>query len=460
MDVFLKVVQVILALSLLVVVHEAGHFLFAKLFKVRVERFYMFFNPKFSLVKVKKFGGRLHWKFFCKNEVEEWSAHPESTEFGIGWVPFGGYCAISGMIDETTSKEDLAHDPQPWEFRTKPAWQRFFIMFGGVLFNFILAAVLYSAILGNWGEEYIKNEDATYGIAVNDLSREMGFRTGDRILSYDGVVPDNFATLQIDMLRAKAQEATVLRAGDTVTVKMDPVYLPAMLNTPGMFDLAFPFVISGIPEGSINAASGLCPGDAVTGVGGETMCIVQDIRNELKDYAGEITTLSVDRNGEGMEIIVQVDTAGMIQVALDTDLSKFFKITKKEYGFFSSIPAGISKMWHTVTNYVQELGLIFSPKTKAYKSVGSFIAIGRIFPATWDWFKFWTISALLSIILGVMNLLPIPALDGGHILFLIVEMITGRKPGDKFLEVAETVGIIILIALMVLAFGNDIRSLF
>lgn len=456
--VLIKIVQVVLALSFLILIHELGHFTFAKLFKTRVEKFYLFFNPKFSIVRCKKINGKLRFKFFSKNGGE-WDETP-STEYGIGWLPLGGYCSIAGMIDETTGKDDLPAVPQPWEFRTKPAWQRFFIMFGGVMFNFILAIVLYACILGTWGEEYLKTEDAVYGVAVNDLSYEIGFRDGDRILSIDGVPTDNFATLQVDMVRSKAREAVVLRGGDTVRVAIDPVYIPAMLNTPGMFDLAFPFVVAEVPENSINRDSDLRPGDAVKAIDGEPMFIVQSVRKALQQHKDQSVTATLERDGNLVDAALQVDTAGMVGVVLDADPEHYFNVTKKSYNALNAIPAGAAKAWKTISDYVKELGLIFSPKTEAYKSVGSFIAIGKVFPSTWDWYRFWSLAALFSIMLGVLNILPIPALDGGHILFLLVEMITGRKPGDKFLEVAQTIGMIFLIGLMILAFGNDIRGLF
>ena len=460
MVILLKIVQVILALSLLVLFHELGHYTFAKLFKTRVEKFYLFFNPKFSLVKFKRINGKWRCKCFSPNKDEEWDAHPEQTEYGIGWLPFGGYCKIAGMIDESMDTEAMKLPPQPYEFRSKKAWQRFFIMFGGVLFNFILAIILYAAILNTWGEEYLRNEDAVYGIAVNDLSREIGFRDGDRILAFDGQPVDNFASLQVDLVRSQAREATVLRDGDTLTIAIDPVYLPAMLNTPGMFDLAFPFVIKEVQPESPNRDAGLQADDAVIGIDGKPMFIVQEVQKELGRHRGETITAGIRRADNEIEVPLQVDTAGHIGVLLDTDLNKYFSVTTREYNLLSAIPAGAKKTWTTIKGYVQELGLIFSPKTQAYKSVGSFIAIGRIFPDTWDWYKFWTLCALLSIMLGVMNLLPIPALDGGHILFLIFEMLTGRKPSDKFMEVAEWIGMALLLLLMVLAFGNDIRSLF
>lgn len=458
MVVLIKAVQVILALSLLILVHEFGHFFFAKLSKTRVEKFYLFFNPRFSLIKFKRFGGKLHCKVLSANGGE-WDEHPECTEYGIGWVPFGGYCKISGMIDETTDKEDLAGPPQPWEFRTKNLWQRFWIMFGGVFFNFILAVVLYAGILHAWGEEYLRNEDAVYGIAVNDLSAEIGFRDGDRILAIEGHEVDNFANIQIDMLRQQAREVTVLRDGEIVTVRIDENYLPAMLNTPGMFTVAVPFVVAGLMADSPNAACGLQEGDRVTAVCGEPMTLVSSIKNAFAAHAGEEIELTVMRGEESLAVPVNVDESGLIGVYL-TDPMQMLTITRREYGLLEAIPAGAVKAWKTVSGYVKELGLIFTPKTGAYKSVGSFIAIGKIFPEQWDWFKFWSLCALFSIMLGVLNIIPIPGLDGGHILFLIMEAVTGRKPGDKFLQVAETIGMIFLIGLMVLAFGNDIRGLF
>lgn len=460
MVVLLKIIQVILALSLLVLIHEFGHYIFAKLFKTRVEKFYLFFNPRRSLFKCKRFDGKWHCRFLSSNQDPEWDAHPEHTEYGIGWLPFGGYCKISGMIDESMDTEALKQPPQPYEFRTKKAWQRFFIMFGGVLFNFLLAIVLYAAILDTWGEEYLRNDDAVYGIAVNDLSYDIGFRDGDRILDFDGNKTENFASLQVDLIRTQAGEATVLRGSDTLRIAIDPDYLPAMLNTPGMFDLAFPFVVKEVQSDSPNADSGLQAGDALVALDGAEMMLVQQIQKELRKHRDETVTAAVRRGAAQVDIPLQVDTAGRIGVLLDTDLDKYFKVTTRRYNLFSALPAGAAKTWDTIRGYVQELGLIFSPKTQAYKSVGSFIAIGRIFPDTWDWYRFWSLCALLSIMLGVMNLLPIPALDGGHILFLLFEMLTGRRPSDKFMMVAEWIGMALLLMLMVLAFGNDIRSLF
>ena len=440
MVILIKILQLVLALSILVLIHEFGHFLFARIFKIRVEKFYLFFDPWFSLFKYKP-----------KNS---------DTEYGIGWLPLGGYCKICGMIDESMDKEALAKEPQPWEYRSKPAWQRFFVIFGGVFFNFILAILIYTGIMYAWGEQYIKNSDVTTGIYANELAREMGFRNGDRIISFNDVEPDKFTDLQVDLLRTQATQAKVLRDGDTVTLELDPVYIPSVLNTPGMFSYGIPFEVQEIPDSSINAASGLMPKDRVLAINGEDCAMFYQVQEVLARHKGDSIVATVARGNEITLVPLATDTLGRVQVAVNANLEDFYTITQKEYSLLSAIPAGIHKASVTVANYFKELKLIFSPKTEAYKSVGSFITIGKIFPDTWDWHSFWNITAFLSVMLAVLNILPIPALDGGHLVFTIYEMITGRKPSDKFLEYAQTVGMILLLGLMVLAFGNDIFRLF
>ncbi len=437
MDIVIRILQVLLALSLLIVIHEFGHYIFARIFKIRVEKFYLFFPPAIFKYKPKK----------------------SDTEFGIGCIPLGGFCKIAGMIDESMDKEAMAQPPQPWEFRTKPAWQRLLVMFGGVLFNFILAILIYSAVLFTWGEEYLKNEDAKYGIAVNDLAYEIGFRDGDKIISFDDVVTDNFAELQINLARTQAKTAIVLRGSDTVTIEIDEAYMPAILKTPGMFGLSAPVAISEIPDTSINNSSQLIKGDVFIAVNSQNVKTLPEIQNILKENKGKEVSVELKRDGEIVTVPILVDDNGKIQVVLQSDISDF-NITKKSYNLLNCIPAGFSKTISTLTNYVRELGLIFSPKTEAYKSVGSFIAIGKIFPAVWNWEIFWRITAWLSIMLAVLNILPIPALDGGHILFTLYEIITRKKPSDKFLEYSQIVGMILLFAIIILAFGNDILRLF
>lgn len=440
MVILIKILQMILALSILVLIHEFGHFLFARIFKIRVEKFYLFFDPWFSLFKYKP-----------KNS---------DTEYGIGWLPLGGYCKISGMIDESMDKEAMKQEPQPWEYRSKPAWQRFFVIFGGVLFNFILAIVIYTGILAAWGEEYIKNSDVTTGVRVNELAYEIGFRNGDRIISFEDYRTDNFQELQVDLIRTQAKYARVIRDNDTITVNIDESYIPAILNTRGMFDFGIPYIIDAIPDSSINVNSGLKPQDRILALNGTNSEFLLDVLEYLGNHKGDSLVATVARGEEIILIPIATDTTGKMQVIPKAQLSDFYTITKRDYSFFGAIPAGFNKTIKTVSNYWKELKLIFSPKTEAYKSVGSFITIGSIFPDTWNWKIFWNLTAFLSVMLAVLNILPIPALDGGHLLFTLYEIITGRKPSDKFLEYAQTVGMILLLALMVFALGNDFFRLF
>ena len=388
MVVLIKILQVVLALSVLILIHEFGHFIFAKMFRIRVEKFYLFFDAGFALFRFKP-----------KNS---------ETEYGIGWLPLGGYCKISGMVDESMDMDSLKSEPKPWEFRSKPAWQRLLVMSGGVLFNFIFAIIVYIGILAGWGESYISNEDNS--IYVNELAYDMGFRNGDRILKFDDYTPERFEMLQADLARQTARKATVLRGDDTIDIYIDQKMIGDVLKSPGMFDLA--------------------------------------------DYVGQATDITVVRDNDTLQMPVQVDTNGLLGV-----YASIPGLKTKTYSVLSAVPAGIKHTFTTIGGYIQDLKLVFTPSTEAYKSVGSFIAMGQIFPATWDWYRFLNILALLSIMLGVMNLIPIPALDGGHILFTLYEMITGKKPSDKFLTAAQMVGMVLLLALMVLAFGNDIGRL-
>ena len=437
MDVILKIIQVILSLSLLVLVHEFGHYITARIFRIRVEKFYLFFPP--AIFKFKPKGS--------------------DTEFGIGCIPLGGFCKISGMIDESMDTEAMKKPPQPWELRSRPAWQRLIVMAGGVIMNVILAIVLYIAILFTWGEQYVRTSDAVYGIEVSPLAREIGFCDGDRILAFDGKpAPDNFSEIQVDMLREQISRVTVLRGDDTVDIAIDPEYMPAMLNTPGMFGIRLPILVGGLPDSSINAGAALLTGDKFLSAAGRPVTYYQDLQAVLADNAGKTVDLRLLRGNDTVCVPVKVGADGKMGVLLQRDVSGI-NITRREYSLLEAIPAGFLLTFTNIGHYIKELGLIFSPQTEAYKSVGSFITIGSIFPSSWDWQVFWNITALLSIMLAVMNLLPIPALDGGHILFLIYEMITGRKPSDRFMEVTQMIGMFLLLMIMVLAFGNDIMRL-
>ena len=444
MVVLMKILQVILALSLLVVVHEFGHYLWARIFKIKVEKFYLFFDPFFSLFKYKP-----------KNS---------DTEFGIGWIPFGGYCKIAGMIDESMDKEQLAKPAEPWEFRSKPAWQRIFVMAGGVLNNFILAILIYWGVLYVWGEQYIKNQDVDTGVYVSELGKEIGFRNGDRIISFNGGEPiERFEDVVITLIRTQATYATVLRGEDTVTVEIDPSYIPTILSSlksGRLFEYGIPFTIAEVPQESPNAASGLMQGDRIVAINNSGSGMLMEVMESLQSFKNDSVVATVARGNELLYVPLSVDSLGRIGVIVNNNVSDFYKTTRSNYSFFAALPAGIERAVVTVKNYWQELKLIFTPKTEAYKSVGSFIAIGKIFPDTWNWKIFWSITAFLSIMLAVLNLLPIPALDGGHILFTLYELITGRKPSERVLEIAQIVGMVILFGIMILAFGNDIAGLF
>ncbi len=424
-----KALQVILALSILIIVHEFGHFLFAKIFGIKVEKFYLFFDV----------GGKALLRF----RIGE-------TEFGIGWLPFGGYCKIAGMVDESVDMDQLKRDPQPWEFRSHPAWQRLLVLAGGVLFNFIFAVVMYSAICGIWGTAYISNRDSA--VYPNDLAREMGFRPGDRVLKLDDYVPEDFGMLQADLARRGVRCATVLRGQDTVRLYIDQSMIGEVLNSPLMFDLAMPMVIDSVA--SQTNAGALAKGDVVLRIDGQDARFLQDASPILAEHAGQTVTATVRRGCVVSDVPLQVDTAGRLGILVSPPVVK-----RETYRGLDAVPAGLRKTGSTIKGYLSDLKMIFKPSTKAYKSVGSFIAIGQVFPKKWDWYQFTNILALLSIMLGVVNLIPIPGLDGGHILFTLYEMITGRKPSDKFLYIMQLIGMVLIFALMFLAFGNDIMRL-
>lgn len=444
MVILIKAVQLVLALSILILVHEFGHFFFAKIFGIRVDKFYLFFDAGgFRLFSTKS-----GWFVRLFPKAKNWE-----TEYGIGWLPLGGYCKISGMIDESMDTEHLAQEPQPWEFRTKPAWQRLLVMAGGVLMNFLLAILVYTGILSHWGESYFSNQDNC--IYVNSLAHEMGFRSGDKVLKFDDHEPENIDMLQVELVREKVRKATVLRDGDTLDIYIDHNMMGKVLNTPGMFSLAVPFTVDSLMTDSPNAGTDLIRDDRIITVNGQPTPFVQDSRELLKSLAGQRVQVTVIRGADTLMRELQIDSTGMFGFRL-----KLPTVRTREYTFLSAIPAGFRRTMSTISGYAKDLGLVLTPSTEAYKSVGSFISIGQIFPSAWNWFTFLNILALLSVMLGVMNLIPIPALDGGHILFTLYEMITGRKPSDRFLYIMQIIGMLLIFGLMFLAFGNDIARLF
>ena len=440
MSVFIRIAQLLLSLSILVLLHEMGHFLFARLFKTRVEKFYLFFNPWFALFK-KKIG---------------------DTEYGIGWLPLGGYVKISGMIDESMDKEQMKQPPQPWEFRSKPAYQRLLIMRGGVLVNFILALAIYSLTLYAWGERYLPTANATNGIMVDSLARSIGLQNGDKFLSLDGKKIENFNFIMHDLVINQASSIQVERDGSVLSIPIpEELIAPLLKGKTDFIAPRIPFIIGDFGKDTSPARdAGMQLKDQVIAVNGQKTEFVDEVREIAESLKGQETVVTVLRDKEKIDYTITITEEGKIGAYFDGILSNHFELKTIEYSFFESIPAGIHKGYRMTVSYLKQLKLIFTPKTKAYESLGGFIKIGSMFPGVWDWEYFWNMTAFLSIILAIMNLLPIPALDGGHVTFLMYEIITGRKPGDKFMEYAQITGMIILLALLLYANGNDVAGYF
>ena len=430
METFLiRALQLIMSLSLLVIIHEGGHFLFARLFKTRVEKFCLFFDPWFTLFKFKP-----------KNS---------ETEYGIGWLPLGGYVKIAGMIDESMDTEQMKQPVQPWEFRAKPAWQRLLIMVGGVLFNFILALFIYSMILFTWGSEYVPLQKVALGMDFNETAKAVGFRDGDILVSADGVPLERYNS---DMLTSivDARQVTVLRNGSEASIYIPEDMMERLLADSVRFaSFRTPFVIDSIPAGTPASLAGLLPGDNITHVDGKAISysdFEEDKMRRKQTNASHNLHLTYIRNGVTDTLTLTSDSLYNIGVYPTMQTSKLLPIVKEEYSFFASIPAGISLGVNTLKGYVSQMKYLFSKE--GVKQLGGFGTIGSIFPATWDWHQFWYMTAFLSIILAFMNILPIPALDGGHVLFLIYEIVARRKPSDKFMERAQMVGMFLLFGLL------------
>lgn len=490
---WIKFIQLVLSLTILVVFHEFGHFLFSRLFGVMVEKFYAFFNPRFSLFRIKRVNGKLRVKFFSPNVPEsyeeekhynyegkeeitykpidldslpedDWRRSPENTEFGVGWVPFGGYCKIAGMIDESMDIAAMKQEPKQWEFRTKPSWQRLLIMVGGVLFNLILAFFIYSMVLFKWGDSYTPAQGLKYGMEFNEHAESLGFRDGDVIVATDGKPTTAFDG---DLYRAiaKAKLVTVKRNGRDVTLDMpDELSLFDFTRTVPFVSILSPMTVDSVLAGAGASKAGLMAGDTILTVNGQNastwtqfQTILADMRSRAEDnYVDRNLSMVISRPGAGRDTLtVTADDNFRIGIVHFTDE---YEPVILEYGFFSSIPAGIKYGWNTLKGYVGDFRYVFTKE--GAKSLGGFGTIGSIFPEKWNWHAFWLMTAFLSIILAFMNILPIPALDGGYVLFLLVEVVTGKKPGDKFLEVANTVGMIILFGLLIFANLNDIIRLF
>ncbi len=446
--ILIQAIQFFLSLSLLVILHELGHFIPAKLFKTKVEKFYLFFDVKFSLFK-KKIG---------------------ETEYGVGWLPLGGYVKIAGMIDESMDTEAMKKEPQPWEFRSKPAWQRLIIMLGGVTVNFVLAVIIFIGMAFAYGDQYIANESVKDGYYVTDteIGNELGIQTGDRILAVDGNRVKTFRGLFLEIVNGNV--ITIERDGQAQDIQIPVDFIETLLDNPErmrFLTMRQPFVVKGHdPAHVVNPEVDFRAMDQVLSINGTTAYYLDQAKPILEANKGQEVRVVVAReNGEEASLMAKVSDSATLGVSLQQlSMQQFvdkglMRVENEQYSFVESIPVGINKGWTTMTGYVKQLKKIFNPQTGAYKGVGGFAAIGGLFPDAWDWQAFWGTTALLSVILAFMNILPIPALDGGHVMFLLYEMVSGRKPSDKFLEYAQVVGFFLLMGLLLFANGNDLYKL-
>ncbi len=451
MEILIKVGQLVMSLSILIILHELGHFLPAKWFKTRVEKFYLFFDPWFSLFKIKK----------------------GETEYGIGWLPLGGYVKISGMIDESFDTEQMKQPPQPWEFRAKPAWQRLIIMVGGVTVNFILGFLIYAFVLWNWGQEYIPTDALKYGVQPDSLGQLMGIQRGDNVIAVDTMRLEQFnpGIVRSEIVIHGARTITVLRNGQEVVLPISEEVARALVDYNNrnyvLYEPLFPFIVAGYTKDSPAEKAGIKPGDQIIGLDGQYTPYFQDFFNRLTKppkpgVEVEVMVLRPDSLSQRKDTLlfdIVTNEEGLIGVR-PVSLMELFGTKRIEYSVGEAIPAGVKMGWKFLSDQITAFGQMFTGKLPVKDSLGSFITIGNMFGDEWDWERFWRLTAALSLILGFINLLPIPALDGGHVMFLIWEVLSGRKPSDKFMEIATMIGFIILIAIMIYALGLDISRLF
>ncbi|MDR1761543.1 MAG: RIP metalloprotease RseP [Bacteroidales bacterium] len=456
----MQALQLIVSLSILVLIHELGHFTFAKLFGTRVDKFYLFFNPKISLVKCKKINGKWRFKFFSQNvDDDDWEKYPDNTEYGIGWLPFGGYCKIAGMIDESMDKNHLEQEPKDYEYRSKKLWQRFLIISGGVIFNFIFALIIYAGMLYAWGESYLPVKNAHYGIYVDSTARSLGLHNGDKILSIDGIEPERFSDIIMAIVVDEAQTVRIDRNGQELDIAIPEKFNRKIIsNSNATFITEFiPFIIDSLIPQSPAEKAGLRIGDRVVGIDSIETPAFYDFVLAVKSYAGKNTNLIVERNGYRETVPVTISEQGTIG-AYRRDLPDIYTFETKSYTLLQSIPAGACLGVETLGFYVKQMKLVFTKEGS--QEVGSFVSMGKLYPKTWNWAAFWSLMALFSIILAFMNILPIPALDGGHLLFLIYELIFGKKPSDQFLVKAQMVGMAIVLSIFFYALFLDLGRLF
>lgn len=435
-----KAGQFILSFSIIVILHELGHFLPARWFKCRVEKFYLFFNPWFSLFK-KKIG---------------------ETEYGLGWVPFGGYVKIAGMIDESMDKEQMKQPAQPYEFRSKPAWQRLIIMLGGVTVNLVLGFLIYAAMLWYWGENYVPTNKFKYGIATDSLAQSIGLRDGDKVLSVDGEYIDRFNKIPLKVLLNGAKTMEVDRDGQKVNITIPEDFAAKLIHfkTINFIDMRVPFLaVDSLADTSAAVKAGIRKGDKVLAVNDKSALYFHEFRRAIQANKGKQVNLSVQRGSDTLQMALAVPASGIVGV-YNSAVKDEFEVKEIRYGFLEAIPAGFKKSVETLEGYWLQLKLIFSGKVNTNESLGSVISIGKMFAPVWDWQLFWSLTAFFSLVLALMNVLPIPGLDGGHAVFTIIEMASGRKPSEKFMEYAQMVGMVLLLGLMAYALGLDIFRLF
>ena len=444
MEILIKVSQFILSLSLIIVLHEFGHYWPARYFKIKVEKFYLFFDVNFSLFK-KKIG---------------------ETEWGIGWLPLGGYVKIAGMIDESMDKEQMAKPPKSWEFRSKPSWQRLIIMLGGVTVNFIMAIIIYIGLAYSYGSSSISLDSIDDGFVItNPILTEAGFRTGDKIITVDGQTLETYSDLRKSIIGSTNYQ--VERDGNIVEIQLPVDFLGKLSSSEDMstFEFRRPFVIQSVSDESLNKDYDIRQGDRIVSVNGQEIKFADQLDPLLQQNSNQTIEVELIRDTFRIKKTLNVDEDGKLGIMYGATVQNMvdlglMKVSINSYSFLESIVAGTNTFISFTGFYIEQFIAIFNPSTGAYKGLGGFISIGNIFPSTWDWQSFWNTTAFLSIMLGVLNLLPIPALDGGHAMFLVYEMVSGRKPSDKFMETVQVIGFIILLALVIFANGNDIYKLF
>lgn len=432
-----QALQLIMILSLLIVLHELGHFIPARLFKTRVEKFYLFFDPWFSLFKFKRGG----------------------TEYGIGWLPLGGYVKIAGMIDESMDKEQMKKPPEPWEFRSKPAWQRLIIMVGGVVVNLILGIVIYAMVLFTWGKEILPLENVKYGIAVDSLAMKMGLKDGDKILSVDGITPDGLHRVPVAIILDQAKSIEVERNGQKLSLPITEEHISMMIGNNKVspfIEPRFPSEIDSLLPGYNAEKAGLKVGDRVIALNDTATPFQQDVSRFVRSHLGQKVNFTLIRGADTLQLPVQVSASADSLTGFRPNIEKYLTYQKTEYGFFESFGAGVTEGVDKIHLQIKQIGVLFTVD-KAYQSLGGFYSFGKALDPGWDWKVFWSFAAFLSIVLAFMNILPIPALDGGHVMFLLYELITKRKPNEKVMEYSQYAGMILLLLLMLYANSDFLR---